>query len=181
MVVASYAYKNRIPTDLVSFDPSPYVDSGEDYVWYFPMTWVPLQVVYAQQVQFALILKRDLPRRFSPDGVGLVHRHPSPGNLSDNVDCSFGVTDEDPSISNAVWNEVYPMNNGLMSACTKWSSEYETVLKTYRLSEVECKFCESEDELRRLLFGATLDSQFSRIVLMESAREYLKSVFGGSQ
>ena len=176
--IAFYAYRNRIPTDLISFDVTNYIPSGSEYVFYFPLTWVPLQAVYAQQVLLALIYKRDLPRKFSPDGVGLMHRHPSPGNLSDNVDCQFGTVSEDPSIANSVWNEVYPFNNGIISACTKWSSESETEVVTYSISDVVCKFCSTQDELKKAMFGAIEKTQFSRIVIVEGARRYLESVFG---
>jgi len=177
--ISAFVTVGRLPSFL-RFTTAKYDKYVSQGVFYYPYAWVTYQVVLANQVLYASILKSDIPPETEADGVGLVHRHPLPGMCSPE-DCTFGVTQDDPVVANVVWSDAYNFNHGFVCGCTEQSGEDETEVITYDVNELECilEQCTDGRVPERWYKQALSPLELSRIVVFpELGREYIMHQFG---
>jgi len=178
-MISMFVTRNRLPNYLsAGGDLADSLSQTSDYVFYVPIVWIPIQVVLANVVISAHILKQDIPAQTDVDGVGIVHRHPLPGNCSPE-DCEFNYDQGGAVVADAVWSEVYPFNYHFNCACTYWAGEDSCEVEVYDINDLECRICENGKVPEDWYMKALSEVQLSKIVMMPKyGKEYLEKLFG---
>ena len=179
--ISMFATHNRLPKYLSAKGNLAEVlnNTNEDYVFYIPIVWIPLQVVLANVVLSANILRQDIPSEVDADGVGIIHRHPLPGNCSPE-DCTFLYSQGSSVFANSVWSEVYPFNHHFNCGCSVWSTEGNTEVVVYDINDLVCTLpqCKNNQIPEEWYMKALTPVQLSKIVVMPKiGKEYLIKLF----
>ena len=133
--IEMFASHNRLPNYL-RFRTDKYNSYMQgDYIFAFPPYWIPIQVVLANVVLSASILKSDIPPDIDADGTMIVHRHPLPGMCSPE-DCIFDQ--QAANIADVVWSPAYELNQGFVCGCSVWASEGNAKVVPYSVDDLEC-------------------------------------------